>query len=119
MKYQIAFPLRRELLVITAIFGTVVVTACSDVTAPNTLVPAGLPTAAILAPQSGHAISVATINSLGTASLESSRPCPAPGGGFPGALNMLHDATMLTTPMARDADQGNAGMFHAVDVSGC
>ncbi len=48
-----------------------------------------------------------------------SRPCPAPGTGLPGALNMLHDATMLTIPMARNADQGNAGMFHAVDVSGC
>lgn len=34
--------------------------------------------------------------------------CPAPGGGFPGALNLLHDPTMLTIPMARDADQGNA-----------
>src|SRR5947208_1130971 len=48
-----------------------------------------------------------------------SRPCPAPGSGLPGALNMVHDPTMLTTPMARDADQRNAGMFHAVDVSGC
>jgi hypothetical protein len=32
---------------------------------------------------------------------------------------MLQDATMFTIPMARDADQGNAGMFHAVDVSSC
>src|SRR2546422_8517856 len=40
------------------------------------------------------------------------RPCAAPGSGLPGALNMLHDATMFTIPMARDADQGNAGMFH-------
>lgn len=50
---------------------------------------------------------------------EAGRPCPAPGGGYAGALNMLHDATMWTIPMARDAVQGNAGMFHAVDVSGC
>lgn len=50
---------------------------------------------------------------------EVGRPCPAPGGGYAGALNMLHDATMFTIPMARDAAQGNAGMFHAVDVSGC
>ena len=45
--------------------------------------------------------------------------CPAPGTGLPGALNMLHDATMFTIPMVHDAAQGNAGMFHAVDVSGC
>jgi hypothetical protein len=38
---------------------------------------------------------------------------------LPGALNMLHDPTMAATPMARDAAQGNAGMFHAVAVSGC
>ena len=50
---------------------------------------------------------------------EANRPCPAPGGGYAGALNMLHDATMFTIPMANDAPQGNAGMFHAVDVSGC
>lgn len=50
---------------------------------------------------------------------EAGRPCPAPGGGYTGALNMLHDATMWTIPMARDADQGNAGMFHAVEVSAC
>ena len=47
------------------------------------------------------------------------RTCPAPGTGLPGALNMLHDATMATIPMARDAAQGNAGMFNAVDKSGC
>lgn len=50
---------------------------------------------------------------------QASRSCPAPGTGSPGALNMLHDATMLTIPMARDAAQGNAGMFIAVDKSGC
>lgn len=50
---------------------------------------------------------------------EAGRPCPAPGGGYAGALNMLHDATMGTIPMARDAAQGNEGMFRAVEVSGC
>ena len=49
----------------------------------------------------------------------SGRTCPAPGTGLPGALNMLHDPTMATIPMARDAAQGNAGMFNAVDKSGC
>lgn len=45
--------------------------------------------------------------------------CPAPGTGLPGALNMLHDATMFTIPMARNAPQGNAGMFRAVANSAC
>jgi hypothetical protein len=48
-----------------------------------------------------------------------SRPCPAPGGGYPGALNMVHDATMLTIPMARDNPNGNAGMYTAVANSAC
>lgn len=45
--------------------------------------------------------------------------CPAPGTGYAGALNMLHDATMWTIPMTRDALQGNAGMFGAVANSSC
>ena len=45
--------------------------------------------------------------------------CPAPGGGYAGALNMVHDATMLTIPMQRDAPQGNAGMSTAVSNSAC
>jgi hypothetical protein len=46
-------------------------------------------------------------------------PGPAPGGGLTGACNMLHDPTMLTTPMKVDSAQGNAGMFTAVASSGC
>lgn len=45
--------------------------------------------------------------------------CPAPGTGLSGALNMLHDATMWTIPMTRDAAQGNAGMFRAVGNTLC
>ncbi len=45
--------------------------------------------------------------------------CPAPGGGYAGALNMVHDATMLTIPMTHDAPQGNAGMDTAVANSSC
>jgi len=45
--------------------------------------------------------------------------CPAPGTGWAGALNMLHDATMWTIPMSRDAAQGNAGMFRAVGNTAC
>ena len=46
-------------------------------------------------------------------------PGAAPGTGLVGACNMLHDASMLTIPMLRDNPNGNAGMFRAVDVSGC
>lgn len=45
--------------------------------------------------------------------------CPAPGTGLPGALNMMHDATMGTIPMARNAAQGNAGMYIAVNNTSC
>ncbi len=50
---------------------------------------------------------------------QASGQCPAPGTGLPGALNMVHDATMLTIPMTHDAAQGNAGMDIAVGNSGC
>jgi hypothetical protein len=96
--------IRRQLLIATAIIASVVITACSDMTGPQTLVPGGLPAAAQLVP---------------AGSAEASRLCAAPGTGLVGALNMLRDATMFTIPMTHDADQGNAGMFHAVDVSGC
>jgi hypothetical protein len=91
--------IRRKLLIATAIIGSVVITACSNMTAPTEMQPSG---------------------PAGRASFaEASRTCPAPGTGLPGALNMLNDPSMFTIPMARDAAQGNAGMFHAVDVSGC
>ncbi len=37
--------------------------------------------------------------------------CPAPGTGYSGALNMLHDAGMFTIPLA---PKGDAGMWIAV-----
>jgi hypothetical protein len=43
----------------------------------------------------------------------------APGPAFCGALNMLHDDTMVSVPMTHDAAQGNAGMDTAVDGTGC
>ena len=54
----------------------------------------------------------------GTISAEAATTA-ARGPAYCGALNMLHDATMATIPMTHDAAQGNAGMFHAVAVSGC
>ncbi len=47
---------------------------------------------------------------------QASGQCPAPGTGLPGALNMLHDAGMLTIPLA---PQGDAGMWTALGRSGC
>jgi hypothetical protein len=84
--------IRRKLLIATATIASVVITACSDMTGPAEM-------------QASFA--------------EGSRRCPAPGTGLAGAENMLLDPTMTTIPMVRDAEQGNAGMFHAVDVSSC
>jgi hypothetical protein len=89
--------IRRKLLIVTAIIASGVVTACSGTMDPTENQPSGL---------------VASF-------AESSRPCVAPGGGYPGALNMLHDPTMASIPMQRDAPQGNAGMARAVAQSGC
>jgi hypothetical protein len=52
----------------------------------------------------------------GTISAEAATTA-APGPAFCGALNMVHDGTMLTIPMTHDAAQGNAGMSIAVGVS--
>jgi hypothetical protein len=51
--------------------------------------------------------------------VQSAGVCPAPGTGLAGALNMIHDATMRSIPMARDAAQGNAGMLTAVLNTSC
>jgi hypothetical protein len=85
-----------KLLITTIIITSGVITACSDTTGPGE-----------------------TQSALGASFAEGSRPCVAPGGGFPGALNMMHDPTMLSIPMERDAPQGNAGMFRAVAQSAC
>ena len=112
--------IRHKLFVATSLIGSVVISACSDMTAPNTLVSRESPVGIVFAPQSGSAFSSAAVSTGGTAATaEGSRPCSAPGSGYPGALNMLHDETMFTIPMARNAPQGNVGMFHAVAVSGC
>ena len=92
--------IRRRPLILSAIIATALITACSDMTAPKNILSASLPRATILAPTT-------------VARAEASRPCNG------GALNMLHDPTMFTIPGARAADQGIAGMFHAVAVSAC
>jgi hypothetical protein len=81
--------IRRKLLIAATILTSVVITACSDMTAPAEREPSGLASFA--------------------------RQCPALG-----ALNMMHDPTMLTIPMVRNVQgNGNAGMARAVAVSGC
>jgi len=91
--------IRRELIMAAAIIASVVITACSDMTGP---------------------VEMQAREFAGRPSfVEASRQCPAPGTDLAGAFNMIHDLTMLDIPMARDAEQGNAGMFHAVEVSGC
>jgi hypothetical protein len=65
---------------------------------------------------------------LGSAPLALTLPAsaataPAPGTGYTGACNMLLSFLPtgggMGTAMSVDAAQGNTGMFHAVDVSGC
>jgi hypothetical protein len=89
--------IRRKLIIATAIIGSGIITACSGTTDPTETQPSRL---------------VASF-------AEGSRPCEAPGGGYPGALNMLHDPTMASIPMQRDAPQGNDGMARAVARSSC
>ena len=65
--------IRRKLLMATAIIASVVITACSDMTAPKKLVTGGLPAAGKLAPPSVAAKTVtvvATINGGGTAAMQ-------------------------------------------------
>lgn len=49
--------------------------------------------------------------------------CPAPGGGYAGALNMMHSAAMALYPdggpMSKNNPLGNDGMFLAVANSSC
>lgn len=91
----------RTLLVVPSLLGAALfATACSDVTSPTQ--PTRL-----------------TPRQTSFAATSADKVCPAPGTGLPGALNMLADPTMTSVPMARDAAQGNTGMFRAVDRSGC
>ncbi len=62
---------------------------------------------------------LATTAFAAPATTQVARQCPAPGTGMAGAFNMLHDATMWTIAMTRDADKGNDGMFLAVANSSC
>ncbi|ADU46952.1 hypothetical protein [Intrasporangium calvum] len=70
----------------------------------------------------------ALIITLGAAPLALAIPAsaatgPAPGTGLTGACNMLQailpSGAGMGHAMTVDAPQGNAGMWRAVDVSGC
>lgn len=61
----------------------------------------------------------ASAATLSAAPAVAAGPAPTPSG-YIGACNMLNDATMGTVPMVKNVNgNGNIGMFHAVDVSGC
>ena len=72
-------------------------------------------------------ISLACLLSASSLTLAVTPAAAAPGptqSGFTGACNMLNDPTMGTVPMVKNTLHGNgsngdAGMFHAVAVSGC
>jgi hypothetical protein len=61
--------IHRKLFIAAVIIASVVITACSDMTAPQKLVPGGSTAAAIVAPHPGPATVVATINGGGTAEM--------------------------------------------------
>jgi hypothetical protein len=88
-----------KLFIATIILASGILTACSDASGPSDTRADRFAGGALFA--------------------EGSRQCPAPGTDLAGALNMIHDATMLAIPMARDAEQGNIGMARAVAQSAC
>ncbi len=57
--------------------------------------------------------------SLASPAEASGRMCPSPGTGLAGALNMVLDPTMDQIMADHTADQGNAGMYRAVENSAC
>ena len=75
--------IRRKLYIATAIIASVAITACSDTTAPKSLVSAGSPSAAIVASSSAAsktATVVATINGGGTANMDDGKGTTHWGG---------------------------------------
>ena len=81
----------RTALIATTITTCVVITACSDVTAPKSLVAGVSPPAAVLAQSSGPATVVATINGGGTAEMQP--PLAAGTTTFGTGVKLLSDGT--------------------------
>ena len=96
--------IHRKLLIAPAIIASVVITACSDMTAPKQLVRGGLPAAAILAPHAGPTTVVATINGGGTAEMQ-------PPGLAAGRTAFGMEVKLL-------ADGSATGHFDCVDQHG-
>ena len=77
--------IHRKIYIATAIIASAAITACSDVTAPKSLVSAGSPPAAIVASSlaaSKTATVVATINGGGTANMDDGKGTTHWGGGI-------------------------------------
>jgi hypothetical protein len=77
--------IRRKLFIATAITASVAITACSDMTAPKSVVAVGSPPAAILtSPSAGTktVTVVATINGGGTANMDDGMGTSLWGGGI-------------------------------------
>jgi hypothetical protein len=97
--------IRRKLLIATAIIASVVITACSDMTAPKQLVPGGLAAAAIVAPP---VTVVARINGGGTAEMQLLSPDGQGGSG----------RSMFGTGVTLFSDGSATGNFDCVDQHG-
>ena len=85
-----------------ALAATLSVTGCSNPVGPASLNP------------DGPAFSQ---NSSGSNS--GKQKCQATDAAAMGARNMIKGKHMFDIAMIRAADQGNEGMFHALEVSGC
>jgi hypothetical protein len=96
--------IRNRLLIAAAITASVVATACSDMTAPNKLEPAGTAVAAIVAPNTGAVTVVARINGGGTAEM-------GPPGRTRGISSFGMGVTLLSDGTA-------TGHFDCVDHQG-
>lgn len=84
MVYQNSFPLRRELLLVSGIIASVVITACSDVTVPKAPLTADSPAAALArnSANTGKATVEATIHGGGTAIMDDGMGTTAWGGNI-------------------------------------
>ena len=96
--------IRHKLLIATAITTAVVVSACSDMTAPKKLVVGGLAAATLVGPNAGPVTVVARINGGGTAVMQ-------PPGVTRGISSFGMGVTLLSDGTA-------TGHFDCVDHQG-
>jgi hypothetical protein len=101
--------IRRKLLIATAIITSVVITACSDMTAPKKLVPGGLLAAVTLAPHAATVTVFARINGGGTAEMQLLDPVSGAGGS---------GRSMFGIGVTLFSDGSATGDFECVDQHG-